>query len=122
MKAFTISKKVMDEHGRWDVEYYAKLIEKGELTVVNMEVVDLKHLSLDEARAVFERIKPYPEKPKRIWVSVLRGKATKKGAQWIEDCQEWNLRFLEWYTEKVVEPKIKKAKEEKGENVEANVE
>ena len=29
MKAFTISKKVMDEHGRWDVEYYAKLIEKG---------------------------------------------------------------------------------------------
>jgi len=119
MNAFTISSKVMAEHGRMDVEYYANLIEEGELTVVNMEVVDLKHLKLDEERAVFERIKPYPEKPKRIWVSVLRGKATKKGAQWIEDCQEWNLRFLEWYMEKVVEPKIKKAKNE---NVEANVE
>ena len=120
MKAFTISSKVMAKHQRWDVEYYANLVEKGELHVVDMEIVDLKDLKLDEIRAVYEKIRPHPEKPKRVWVSVLRGKATKKGAQWIKDCQEWDLRFLEWYTEKVVEPKIKSGA--KDENVEANVE
>jgi len=59
-------------------------------------------LSLDKAREIYERTDPYPQKPSRVWVSVLRGKATKLGKQWIEDCKKWQIRFLEWYTELIV--------------------
>ena len=43
----------------------------------------------------------YPEKPKRVWVSKLRGKATKAGFRWVLDCDKWQIRFLDWFQDQL---------------------
>ena len=41
----------------------------------------------------------FPEKPDRVWVNKLQGKATQAGSQWLDDCLRWNLRFLSFLKE-----------------------
>jgi hypothetical protein len=41
MRAFTIKSSLMAKYGRWDVQFYADLIDQGKLRVVNGQVEEI---------------------------------------------------------------------------------
>lgn len=55
----------------------------------------------DDSHVEYEKENPYPVKPKRIWVSVLNGHATKKGEKYIKGCSKWELGFVKWFKERL---------------------